>query len=454
MRLTASPDPTLRWPLWRLYRGKAWTRNVVTGPVQIYCDQGSGIARKVFAGYQGWFACPGTGAPPGAWVHWFDGQVPDADHATFDLWPDTSDLTPGERCPTAMTLPDGSRATLYSSTDPTTVERHVAWMQQYGIDGVFYQRFLSTLDDPELRANRDLVLQNLLKSAARHGRKVAVAWDVSGVVDEPIRAAIARDWHHLVDDLHVTSSPAYLYDHGRPLVEIWGLGFTHVNAASTDVEPIVRDFHQPTAPRFAARVVGGVSSHWHELIGDSRPDPGWGTAYGLFDVLHPWPLGREWDDASVDQYRLEGVDPDLAITRSRGQEYMATVYPGFSWHNLLRTRGQDWPLNQIPRQGGRLLWREGWSAVDAGVSTIYVAMFDEVDEGTAIFKTAPTQATVPVQGRFLTLDADGEQLPSDWYLQVTGEIGRMLRGKVAPQPDLPLRPSAAMSRQSAIASAR
>jgi hypothetical protein len=67
-------------------------------------------------------------------------------------------------------------------------------------------------------------------------------------------------------------------------------------------------------------------------------------------------------------------------------------------------------------------------------------MFDEVDEGTAIFKAAETQDSVPAQGRFLSLDADGERVPSDWYLRVTGEIGRMLRGEVPPQRELPLRP--------------
>ena len=67
-------------------------------------------------------------------------------------------------------------------------------------------------------------------------------------------------------------------------------------------------------------------------------------------------------------------------------------------------------------------------------------MFDEVDEGTAIFKAAETQAEVPAQGHFLSLDADGEKVPSDWYLRVTGEIGRMLRGEIPPQPDLPIKP--------------
>jgi hypothetical protein len=439
VRLTALAAPTLVWPAWRLKRGGIWTKVTVTGPVQIYCDAGSGIDRKVLAGYQGWFSCPNDGAPPGNWVHWFNGPVPDAEHATFDVWPDTSELTAGERCPTAMTLPDGSNAVLYSSANPNTVERHVRWMEEYGIDGVFFQRFTSTLSNPALAANRDLVLMNLLKSAARHGRKVAVAWDVSGQFQEAIRTVIARDWRHLVDDLHVTSNSAYLYDHGRPLVEVWGLGFTHIGASPSTAEVVLRDFHEPIAPRFAARVVGGVPSHWRELVGDSRPESEWAGAYALFDAIHPWPLGRYWDDASNDVYRSEGLTPDLEVTRSRNQDYLAVVFPGFSWQNLWRNRGETWPLNQVPRRGGRFLWHQGFNAVEAGATAIYVAMFDEVDEGTAIFKAAETQAAVPAQGRFLSLDADGEDVPSDWYLRVTGEIARTLRGEIPLQPALPIR---------------
>ena len=98
-------------------------------------------------------------------MHWFAGNVADAPHATFDVWPDTSELTPGERCPTGMTLADGSPAVVYSSANPTTIDRHASWMEQYGIDGVVYQRFTTTLRDPGLAANRDLVLRNLLRAA-------------------------------------------------------------------------------------------------------------------------------------------------------------------------------------------------------------------------------------------------------------------------------------------------
>jgi hypothetical protein len=439
--LRAAATPSLLWPEWRLLRGVKRTQTTVGGPVQIYCDAGSGLYHKLLAGYQGWFSCPGDGAPPGHWVHWFTGDVADAAHAGFDVWPDTSELGGGERCPTEMRLADGSAATVFSSANARTIERHVAWMQEYGIDGVLYQRFTTTLANPELVANRDVVLRNLLRAAERHGRKVAVAWDVTGEYPEDIRDVIARDWRHLVDDLHVTSSPAYLYDHGRPLVEVWGLGFSHVFATPAQAAEVIADFHDvAAAPRFRARVVGGVPGRWRDLADDSHDDPAWADVYASFDVIHPWTVGWQSDDAGSDWVRTTFVQPDLELTRARGQDYMPLVFPGFSWHNLWRNRGEDWPLNQVPRRGGRFLWHQAWNLVNSGATTIFVAMFDEVDEGTAIFKVVSTRADLPAQGTFLALDADGESLPSDWYLRVTGEIGRMLRGVTPLQQQLPIRP--------------
>ena len=50
-------------------------------------------------------------------------------------------------------------------------------------------------------------------------------------------------------------------------------------------------------------------------------------------------------------------------------------------------------------------------------------MFDEVDEGTAIYKVANV---TPVGRYFVTY----EGLPSDYYLRLTGAATRMIRGDV------------------------
>jgi hypothetical protein len=59
-------------------------------------------------------------------------------------------------------------------------------------------------------------------------------------------------------------------------------------------------------------------------------------------------------------------------------------------------------------------------------------MFDEVDEGTAMFKLASTANEVPAAASIVTLDADGEMLPTDWYLQLAREAQQRLSGVRTP----------------------
>jgi hypothetical protein len=74
----------------------------------------------------------------------------------------------------------------------------------------------------------------------------------------------------------------------------------------------------------------------------------------------------------------------------------------------------------------------------AGAKVLKIAMFDEVDEGTAILKAAPHRKDAPDQGFWLTLDADGAELPSDWYLRLAGEVTKMFRGEIRPDAKIPI----------------
>lgn len=111
-------------------------------------------------------------------------------------------------------------------------------------------------------------------------------------------------------------------------------------------------------------------------------------------------------------------------------DFLPVAFPGFSWHNL---KPQD-PLDRIPRLKGGFLWSQFTGAKKAGASMIYVAMFDEVDEGTAIFKCTNEPPVGP--NPFLIF----EGLPSDHYLWLIGEGGRLLRGERAMQDSVPTRP--------------
>jgi hypothetical protein len=115
-------------------------------------------------------------------------------------------------------------AGLYSAYTPKTVERHVKWMKDYGIDGVFVQRFIgNAVNMTELR---DQVLQNVRFASEKYGRVFANMYDISGGSDATMVEILKNDWIHLVDDLKITESPNYLHHNGFPVLSIWGFGST------------------------------------------------------------------------------------------------------------------------------------------------------------------------------------------------------------------------------------
>ncbi len=182
-------------------------------------------------------------------------------------------------------------------------------------------------------------------------------------------------------------------------------------------------------------MMGGVPTHWRTRSRDSKTDAAWDKVYRAFDILSPWAVGRYGDNAGADNFQQKQIKPDLAALKGSKTSYMPVIFPGFTWHNLKGVKP-----NQIPRRGGRFYWRQAYNAIAAGSEMLYVAMFDEVDEGTAMFKIAPTKAEQPQQGTFVPLDIDGFALPADWYLQLGGLTGRMMRREIPLSSSLPLSP--------------
>jgi hypothetical protein len=125
----------------------------------------------------------------------------------------------------------------------------------------------------------------------------------------------------------------------------------------------------------------------------------------------------------VDRLRDNTLD-DIKWCKDNHVDYVPCVYPGFSWHNLSKYEFPDdvKPVASIPRQGGRFYWNQIVTVVNAGAKMLYVAMFDEVNEATAIFKGTDNPPVSQVTS-FITMDGK----PSDHYLWLTGEAGKMLR---------------------------
>ena len=117
----------------------------------------TGVEGLVLAGYQGWFNAEGDGAGLG-WKHYEKGKVFAPGNCTIDLWPDVSEYE--KTYATPFVLADGSQARVFSSHDASTTDLHFRWMRDYGIDGVFMQRFVVSIRSDRGKANSNHILKN------------------------------------------------------------------------------------------------------------------------------------------------------------------------------------------------------------------------------------------------------------------------------------------------------
>ena len=395
----------------------------------------STLDHKVLVGYQGWFTCPSDGS--GRWTHWSRG-VPTPETLTVELYPDVSELDPDELCEIPGMTVAGKPAYLFSSRNQKTVSRHFRWMRDYGLDGVLVQRFVGEIRRKQ--QDGDVVLRNIMKAAAESGRTFAIEYDISGGNADIFAQTFEDDWRYLVDDVKVTSHANYQRHNDKPVVSVRGMGLND-GAAHPPADPkvalnLIRWFKSEAPPKYHATYMGGTPAHWSSLTADSRSDPAWAGVYAAMDVVQPWNVGRYGTLAAVDKWRSDVLAPDVNTAAANQQIYMPVVFPGFSWHNLKQGAKE----NQIPRLGGELLWRQAYNAKMAGATVLKIAMFDEVDEGTAILKAVPHRNQAPDQGYWLTLDADGNELPNDWYLRLAGEITRMFHGDIPPDAKMPANP--------------
>ncbi|WP_197231628.1 glycoside hydrolase family 71/99-like protein [Novipirellula artificiosorum] len=383
---------------------------------------------RILCGYQGWFRAAGDGSD-GGWGHYGSRGRFDPDHCTIDIWPDVSEYE--TTYATDFKLEDGTPARVFSSRDASTVDVHFRWMKQYGIDGVFMQRFFGVTRSPRSRREGRIILGNALRSSQKHGRAISVMYDLSGLKPGEDCSSVIDDWKELVDEMKLTSQgedQTYLYHRGKPLVAIWGIGFPDrpYDLREIGIEKLL-DFLKKDPEYGGCSVMLGVPTYFRDLETDCVGDPYLHEVIEQADVIMPWMVQRFTSLLHNELERYGNhIQADLSWCKQRGVDYVPCAYPGFSWFNLSRHEfdGRH-PLDQNPRQKGAFYWGLLSTAIQSGAPMIYVAMFDEVDEATAIFKCTdhPPQNQPP--SRFLT----NEGVPSDHYLWLTGKAAEVLRGE-------------------------
>jgi hypothetical protein len=378
----------------------------------------------VMAGYQGWFAAEGDESQRG-WYHYQNGSCggfkPGC--SSIDFWPDVSEY--GKKYLTPFTYAGGTNAYLYSPYDEETVDLHFKWMKDYGIDGVFMQRFVGEIKPSNAKGKRHFnkVLENALKAAKKYGRAICIMYDLSGCSSADV-AYLEQDWNELqtlfalFDNLQ---HPEYVRHRGKPLLAIWGVGFNdNRNYTIADVDQLIGKIKGPTKK---ISVMLGVPYYWRTLRNDTENSPQLHELIKKADIVMPWAVGR-YNEINYNNVAPAELLNDIQWCGTNGVDYVPLAFPGFSWGNL---KNDPSVYNSIPRNKGEFLWEQIAGAKGSGVKSLYVAMFDEVDEGTAIFKCAK-QDNLPLNASKQFVGIENE-LASDYYLWLTGQGAKWFHGE-------------------------
>ncbi|PPQ87845.1 hypothetical protein CVT25_009497 [Psilocybe cyanescens] len=403
----------------------------------------STIQDKFLVGYQGWFTCNGDGEPVGpghhGWLHWFNYPIPDGGRPNTDVWPDVSSYSPSELFPApGLKTKAGDPIFLFSSRNAKTVQRHFHWMAEHGVDGAFLQRFAGQCDleagNEGIMRIRDEVGDCVKEAAEREGRVFAIMYDVSGVAPDRIQRILERDWRHLVRNKGVLDSPNYLREKGKPVIALWGFGFDNTKHTPELVHSITQ-FFRDTTPG-GVYIMGGTPASWRTAEGDADRNPAFLNVWmNDFDAISPWTIGRYNTEQEADEFSESKLKGDADFIKKHNDagggrkiDYIPVVFPGGSGFNLSEGK---WGFNNIKRNGGRFLWKQISNAKRLGVRTLYGAMWDEYDEGTAFMPIVEHKRNLPESDkfRFMALDEDGYDLPSDWYMRICGFAGEGLRSE-------------------------
>ena len=418
----------------------------------------------VMAGYQGWFGTPDDGCKHGnQWYHYQEGGKfePGVLRNSIDFWPDVREYEKTYETEKFI-LPNGNKASVYSAYDKSSVLLHFRWMKEYGIDGVFMQRFVGeVIDNPNGKDHFDKVLESAMEGSNTYQRAICVMYDLGGFVPGRTAKTLA-DAQDIMDKYQLkdrTKQKFYLHQNEKPLIVLWGVGFNDGRPFSlSDVEQLVNGLKEK-----GFSIMLGVPTYWRERRNDALSDAKLHELIKAADVIMPWFVGRYGMGNYPDFHNL--IANDIVWCKTNGVEYAPLCFPGSSDRNMH-------PENSInQRHGGQFLWDQMYHCIKSGAQMLYIAMFDEIDEGTAIYKCL-NQRDVPGNeadqdyyirykdgnysivmfpgtdaGAKYTLAKDyrvefqgiEDELQTDHYLWLTGQGRKMLRGEIPLSPALPLR---------------
>jgi len=373
---------------------------------------------KWLTGYQAWARTPNDGTNA-HWQHYFWGKDFAPERLVVDFLPDTSDFKDEDKeIVDGLFKADGLPVALVSGNNPNVIDEHFKWMRDYDIDGVWLQKFLMSSKIPNVIGDfevRNKVMDEVVKASKKYGRVWAINFDPPAIPKEKLFDVIVDEWKRMVDLGYTKLENRYLHHEGVPVVHIWAI--------------TCPDAHRETSPelglklleffgqegKYQAYFIAGAAWCWAR---DRHTE--WKEFYDKARCIVPWNVGHapyDQKDKVSRAYVANWVE-DKATAENLDLMWIPTIYPGFAWVNMYKNAENPPPI--IERRKGQFLWDQLYAISRVEPDCVLLAMFDEVDEGTAFFKIEPN----PPTGMNL-LDTEG--MPSDWSMQLIREARRIIR---------------------------
>jgi hypothetical protein len=386
------------------------------------------LNNKIMAGYQGWFRTPGDRDDNKGWAHLFNKDMrPD-----FDSWPDMRGYAQDEKTSVpGFTYPNGSQAYLYSAQNQKVVLFHFQWMKKYDIDGVWLSEFCNHFPGGSQHYDSTTVLtimKNVRAAATATGRVWAFMWDMSGfgpmTPKSEVYNIMVNQWKKMVDE-GVTGDARYLHHNGKPVLLIWGF-FPNRPASQPDyMNPVINFFQAPG--KYQATLVAGVDDKWREGTLAFQ------AMLMKMTALQPWSVGRRLVDPKTG-YEVPNTTKwaaDIAKCKANNVVFIPVINAGT---NIAGPPPMPPKLPIVPRRMGNYLWEQFVAASKTkAINSVFVAMFDEINEGTQIMKVTNYP---PAQFPFLTYNG----ATSDYYLRLVGIGGKTLKRRMLIPPVIPISP--------------
>lgn len=368
---------------------------------------------KSFAGYQIWHKAGDNAAD---WVHWSYGNVPaPGSHVNVHVasFPDLSDYPDSVLYSTNLgNLGNGRPTGLYNSGDKEIIDRQMNWLETAGLDGVAIQRFVGPIGRG-VTITAESHLTNVKTACEATGRLFYICYDLNGA-DASIVDRLKIDWVYEIEQIRaLTSSLNYATVNGKPVVEIWGVGYEQ--ASSTQCAAMI-DFLQARG----CYVIGGTPREWR-----TNPGIGFVDVFKDLDAISPWTVGAYNDINGANNYLTNFMIADKTYCDVNGMDYLPVAFAGSA--NWLSADGT---FSQTDREGGKLLWQQIVNAKSIGLTAVYYAMLDEFEESTNLINGAVDYFDLPVNQYFETFAKDGVWTSSDYYLRLAARAARTLRNEV------------------------